>query len=82
MTDAAETWEPGIPLYDKNHHPHSLYVFNFRDDPEHERCSCPDRAAWPEPGPGKRLPEVDELAEFIAEHRVWRARPQPPTEAT
>lgn len=68
-----DTWEPGIPLYSKQAHAHSLYLYNFRDDPTSETCGCGDSARWPKPD-SRHLPEGDELAKFIAEHRVWRAQ--------
>ena len=64
-----EQWEPGLPLFLPG--PHTGYFFNFRHDPTSETCSCPDRAAWPEPVCGRDISD-DPLAPFIREYRAWK----------
>jgi hypothetical protein len=69
---ADANWQPGDDLYDRQRHRNSLYLFNFRDDSESEDCRCMDSAGWPEPSQSRhRLPERDELGEFIREWHEW-----------
>ena len=67
----APTWTPGDPLYDRGDHPHSLYLFNFRDDPDGEECHCNDAASWPTPSNGRGIVD-DPLAGFISGVRAMR----------
>ena len=70
MTEAV--WEPGEPLYRREDHANSLYLFNFRDDTEAEDCCCADSADWPAQ---RRRPlpnpdDGDEIGRLIAEVRA------------
>ena len=70
-TAAWVEWEPGIPLYPRAQY--SQYLFNFRDDPDTERCGCADAASWPEPAASRRIPDGDELGALIADVRAAEA---------
>ena len=70
---ATDTWTPGDPLYDADDHPHSMYVFNFRDEPTTEECHCGDAASWPKPRIG-RVIEDDPLEGFISAVRAMRTK--------
>lgn len=65
-------WQPGDPLYLPAQY--SQYVYNFRDDPDTEVCSCGDAASWPEPASSRALKPGDEIGELIDSVRAERAR--------
>lgn len=60
-------WVPGDPLYGR--HPHSQYVFNFRDDAATEVCLCNDAATWPVP---RRHHDLDNTTMQNAVDYEWR----------
>ena len=67
--DVTDDWVPGDPLWTRENHPNSNYLFNFRSDTDTEVCNCPDAAQWPEPGSRYRLRDGDELGDLIDYHR-------------
>ena len=64
-----DDWQPGDPLWTRENHPNSNYLYNWRTDTQVETCNCPDAAHWPEPGSRYRLRDGDELADLIDYHR-------------
>jgi hypothetical protein len=66
-------WQPGDPLYP--HAPYRNYLFNFRDDSDHEcrtpDCTSGDAASWPTPRGGHALSEPDEITKALL--RIRRA---------
>lgn len=60
----ATEWVPGDPLHPVQNASYRA-VFSVRDDSQSEVCDCNDAADWPEQR-HRRLPDGDELGDFIA----------------